>query len=147
MSTNPAEAVPPRGAPARGTAGSGGGVWQGYGILIAVGVIVMSVAWCWFGFSFEEEMQEQPKALAAGTTMAGLGALLGGVPLVLAHVTGLIVLTIAARSAGRGLWFALIAASIGVTLASVIGIMPAQLLYSGELFNLGVNAPGLAAVG
>jgi ABC-type uncharacterized transport system permease subunit len=111
--------------------------------LSVIGVLVMIVAWLWFGAAYEEEMSEQPKALGAGTTMAGTGALFGGVPLALAHAAGLVTLAAIAVSGRAKRWTGFVYAVLAVTLASSIGILVAQLFWSGQLFLMGVGAPGL----
>ena len=61
-------------------------------IVASLGVIASAVAWVWYGLAHFEAQTEQPKALSAGTTMAGFAEVIGGVPLVLAHLIGLILL-------------------------------------------------------
>lgn len=108
-------------------------------LFAALGVPVMASAWSWYGMAYFEEMTEQSKALAAGTTMEGLGAMMGVPPVVLAHLIGLIVLgVIATRRAStelRGLFMAVAV----VALTSLIGIGVAQLLWDGDLFGMGAN--------
>jgi hypothetical protein len=111
--------------------------------LSVVGVIVMIIAWIWFGLAFEEEMTEQPKALAAGTTEAGWGAVVGGVPLVVAHVVGLVLLAIVAVRGRATRWTGFVYAIVAVAFASGVGIVVAQVLWAGQLFMMGVGAPGL----
>jgi len=75
--------------------------------------------------------------LSAGTTMAGFGELFGGIPLVLAHFVGLaVLLTLGWWAYGRSgsAW-----AVVAVAVASVIGIGIAQLLWGGQLFELGID--------
>jgi hypothetical protein len=112
-------------------------------VLSVVGVVVMIVAWNWFGLAHEEEMTEQPKALAAGSTEAGFGAVVGGVPLVFAHLVGLVLLAIVAVRGRAKRWTGFVYAVVAVALASGIGIVVAQVLWAGELFMMGVGAPGL----
>lgn len=69
--------------------------------------------------------------------MVGFAELIGGVPLVLVHLIGLVLLLLLARwgYGKRGIAFALIAL-VG---DSVIGLLTAQIFWSGELFELGVS--------
>ncbi|MEV8369814.1 hypothetical protein [Microbacterium sp. NPDC064584] len=69
--------------------------------------------------------------------MVGFAELIGGVPLVLVHLIGLVLLLLLARwgYGKRGIAFALFA----LVAASVIGLLTAQIFWSGELFELGVS--------
>jgi multidrug efflux pump subunit AcrB len=69
--------------------------------------------------------------------MAGFAEVFGGVPLALAHLVGLILLLLVGwRAYGkRGIAVAIIA----VIVSSGIGIIVAQILWQGELFQLGIN--------
>lgn len=111
--------------------------------LSVVGVVVMIFAWNWFGLAHEEEMTEQPKALSAGSTEAGFGAVVGGVPLVFAHLVGLVLLAIVAVRGRTKRWTGWLYAIVAVALTSGVGIAVAQVLWAGELFMMGVGAPGL----
>ncbi|MGU3647062.1 hypothetical protein ACLBXX_19055 [Microbacterium sp. C23T] len=73
----------------------------------------------------------------AGTTMAGFAEAIGGVPLVLAHLIGLILLLVLGwwSYGKRGIALAIVA----VIVASGVGIVVAQILWGGELFQLGIN--------
>jgi hypothetical protein len=108
-------------------------------VFAVTGLAAMTAAWIWFGMAFEEEMSDQPKAVSAGTTMAGFGASVGIPPLVLAHVIGVIILGMTAfprsRRAGRGWVWAL--ASVAV--ASIIGLLVAEWFFGGRLFLMGVD--------
>ena len=97
------------------------------------GVLAMIVAWFWFGLSIAEEASEQGKAEAAGTTMAGFAASVGGVLLALAHVIGLVVLSVTGWRAWRGK--GLVYAVLAVAAASLVGLIVGQVLYGGNLFN------------
>jgi hypothetical protein len=110
----------------------------------AIGVVAMIAAWQVFGVAYEEEMSEQPKALAAGTTMAGTGALLGGVPLVIAHLAGLVALSVIAMRGRAVMWTGIVYAVVATAIASGIGLLVAHVLWGGQLFMMGVGAPGLA---
>lgn len=105
--------------------------------LASLGIIASIVAWSWYGFAQFEAQTEQGKALSAGTTMAGFAEVVGGIPLVVAHLLGLALL-LALGWKGyreRGIAFALVA----VAVASAIGVVVAQLLWAGQLFQLGIN--------
>ncbi|ALJ20461.1 hypothetical protein [Microbacterium sp. No. 7] len=110
-------------------------------VFAVLGVPAMFVVWTWYGLSFFEEMTEQPKALAAGTTMEGQGMLFGLPPLIVAHVVGLLVLGGFARRAARPGRRAMVWAVIAVAAASVAGILLAQLVWEGRLFEMGANSP------
>ena len=98
------------------------------------GILAMAIAWGWFGFAVYEEYSEQGKALAAGTSMDGFAAVFGGVPLVLAHVIGLILLLILGWYGWRvtGIVFGVAAVSV----ASIIGLGIAQILFAGQVFGI-----------
>ncbi|TCL78288.1 MULTISPECIES: hypothetical protein [unclassified Rathayibacter] len=105
----------------------------GFWTVACLGVPAALFSWCWFGFAMAEAQSEQGKALAAGTTMAGFGEAVGGVPVAVAHVVGLIVLLVLAHRAYRG--SALVFAGTAVIVASVIGLGVAQLLFGGAVFH------------
>lgn len=109
----------------------------GFWVTTAVGIFVVSVAWSWYGFMQFEAQTEQGKALAADTTMAGFAEILGGVPLVFAHLLILTVLLILGwkEYGDQGIVFSIIA----VVVASGLGILFAQVVWEGQLFELGVN--------
>lgn len=123
-----------RRAPARG--GSPGPTFW---VLAATGVIALSVAWVWLGMAFEEEMSDQPKAVSAGTTMAGFGASVGILPLVLAHVTGVVLLGLTAFPGSRRSGRVWVWALASVAVASIIGLLVAEGLFGGRLFLMGVD--------
>lgn len=117
----------------RGARGARSGFW----VLASLGVIASAVAWVWYGGAQFEAQTEQPKALSAGTTMAGFAEVVGGVPLVIAHLVGLTLLSV---SAWKGYGKRGIAMSIlAVVAASGIGIIVAQILWAGDLFQLGID--------
>ena len=72
--------------------------------------------------------------------MAGFAELVGGVPLLIAHLLGLVLLLFGWWGYGkRGIAMALAA----LTVTSLIGVIVAQFLFAGELFELGIdNDPG-----
>lgn len=108
-------------------------------VLAAAGVIAMSAAWVWFGMAFEEEMSDQPKAVSAGTTMAGFGASVGIPPLVLAHVIGVVLLGLTAFPGSRRSGRVWVWALASVAVASIIGLLVAEGLFGGRLFLMGVD--------
>lgn len=109
----------------------------GFWVIAALGIPAAATAWSWYGFAQFEAQTEQGKALAADTTMAGFAEIFGVIPLVLAHVLGMAVLLVLGwKGFGvRGIGFAFIA----VLVASGMGVLCAQLLWAGELFELGIN--------
>lgn len=122
--------------PATARGGSPGPTFWAFAV---TGVIAMIVAWVWFGMAFEEEMSDQPKATAAGTTMADFGASLGVPPLVFAHVVGVVILGLTAfpgRRRTAPVWAGAVAS---VAVASIIGLLVAEWLYGGRLFLMGVD--------
>lgn len=109
----------------------------GFWVLAGVGAIIMAVAWTWYGSSHLEAESEQGKALAVGKTMEGFAEVVGGIPLAVSHLLGLIILLILGWLGWRskGLVFGIVA----VVVASFIGIAVAQILFSGELFEVGLQ--------
>ena len=103
----------------------------------AFGLFASAFSWAWYGFAQLEAQPEQGKALAAGTTMAGFAEVVGGVPLVLAHVGGRVLLGGLGWGGYRGRGVVL--AFVAVLIASGIGIGLAQWLYDGGLFQLGID--------
>ncbi|GAB3147471.1 hypothetical protein GCM10027058_06460 [Microbacterium neimengense] len=102
-------------------------------LLTVVGVLVMTGSWFLLALASLEEGTEQPKALAAGTTMAGTTLLLGVAPLVVAHIAGSALLCLVATTGrldrARGvLW-----AGGAVIGASLIGLAVVLVLSGGEL--------------
>lgn len=106
-------------------------------VLASLGILPAAVAWTWYGFAQFEAQTEQGKAVAAGTTMAGFAELAGGVPLVLAHLLGLVLLMAVGWRGYRSRGLAL--AIVAVLAASGIGVVVAQILWEGELFQLGID--------
>ncbi|MGM1017455.1 MAG: hypothetical protein ACQEW8_07960 [Actinomycetota bacterium] len=106
-------------------------------VVAPFGVLAAAVAWNWYALAQFEAQSEQSKALSAQTTMAGFAEVWGGVPLVLAHIVGLATLLVLGwkgyRDRGIGLAIA------AVFIASVAGIGVAQLLWDGQLFQLGID--------
>lgn len=99
----------------------------------AIGVLAMSIAWCWFGLAVFEEASDRGKALAAGTSMDGFAATVGGIPLAVAHAIGLVLLLTLGWRVWRARGLALGLA--GVVAASLIGLGVAQLIFEGRVFD------------
>lgn len=106
-------------------------------VTAGLGVVASAIAWAWYGLAQEEAQSEQGKAVAAGTSMAGFAEVVGGLPLILAHLLGLGMLLIFGWRGYRRRGVTLAIAAVGV--ASLIGVLFAQLLWAGELFELGIN--------
>jgi len=113
------------------------GARAGFWVVAVLGVVLSAIAWTWYGLAFFEAQTEQGKALSAGTTMAGTGELMGGVPVALAHVGGLITLLILGWKGYRARGIVL--AFVAVLVCSAIGIGVAQVLWEGQLFQLGID--------
>lgn len=109
----------------------------GFWVVAALGVPAAALAWSWYGLAQFEAQTEQSKALSAGTAMAGFAEAWAGVPLVLTHIVGLITLVVLGWKGYRGRGIAL--AILAVFSSSVVGIVVAQLLWAGELFQLGID--------
>lgn len=106
-------------------------------VVASLGVLASVVSWSWYGMAQEEAQSEQSKAVSAGTSMAGFAELVGGVPLVIAHLVGLGLLLVFGWGGFRRRGVVL--AMCAVAVASVIGMICAQLLWAGELFDLGID--------
>lgn len=106
-------------------------------VVAALGVLASSIAWTWYGFAQFEAQSEQGKTLSAGTTMAGFAELLGGLPLALAHFVGIATLAVLGWHSYRSRGIVLAIAVVMIT--SAIGVGFAQLLWAGELFQLGIG--------
>ncbi|MGY2898443.1 hypothetical protein ACVKXF_001066 [Curtobacterium sp. PvP017] len=104
-------------------------------VLAVLGLPIMAGAWLWLSLASLEEATEQPKAVAAGTTMAGTTLLMGGIPLVLTHVLGLVVLGAVAVSGRYRRWTGMIAALVAVAVASATGITFVLILNGGQLLT------------
>ncbi|MBT2486443.1 hypothetical protein J7E28_17240 [Microbacterium sp. ISL-108] len=113
------------------------GTRTAFWVIAAFGIPAAAVAWNWYALAQFEAQSEQSKALSAQTTMAGFAEVWGGVPLVLAHIVGLVTLFVLGWKGYRGRGIAL--AMGAVVIASVIGIGITQLLWAGELFQLGID--------
>jgi len=105
-------------------------------VVAGSGALVFCLAWFWYGLAFNEEMTEQCKSLAAGSSESGLGLLLGGVPLVFVHIVFLVsLLSVGTKyhaQRARGAVLALVA----IAVASAIGIGVNELVWTGDLFAM-----------
>ncbi|WP_395245424.1 hypothetical protein ACGGZK_06335 [Agromyces sp. MMS24-K17] len=114
----------------------------GFWAVAALGPFAALLSWGWFGLAQIEAQTEQCKALAANTSMAGFGELVGGVPLIVAHVVGLAVLVALGRK-GYGQHGIAIAIA-AVLVASLIGLGVVLYLTGGALFDAGVGSASCA---
>lgn len=106
----------------------------------AIGTVVVCLAWFWYGLAFSEEMTEQCKAVMASSSMAGTGLLLGGVPLVIAHLAVLLPLLLIAAKYRSPRRTGIIVAVVVVLVASALGIAVNELVWSGNLFAMSADA-------
>ena len=112
----------------------------------AAGTVVLCVAWFWYGLVFLDEMTEQCKAVAAGSSSVGTGLLLGVPPLVVAYLVILIPLLLVGAKyhsrRSRGLLLALLT----VAVASAISIGVNELLWTGNLFAMSAAHAGCSEI-
>lgn len=105
-------------------------------IVAGAGALVLCLAWFWYGLSFFEEMTEQCKSLAAGSSESGLGLLFGAPPLVLVYLLLLVsLLLIGTKYHSRPRRGALLALVV-IAAASALGIAVNELLWTGDLFAM-----------
>ncbi len=110
--------------------------------MAVVAVVIFAFAWIWCGMAYAEEFSEEPKAQAAGTTMAGWGLGWGLVPVLVFH--GLVVIggIVALRDGGRrGVLVSIVSALALVALVSLPGFVAVQLLFGGTMFEPPVYVP------
>lgn len=102
-----------------------------------IGVLVMVLAWSWYGLAHLEAETDQGKALTAGTTMEGFAFAVGGIPLIAAHLIGAAILL----PLGRRHWSlpGLAYGILAVAAASLLGMGAGQMLFGGDLFELGLG--------
>lgn len=118
------------------------GAWHSAGGLAAfwsvaaIGPFVLCVAWVWYGFAFFEEMTEQGKAVAASNTMAGLGLMVGGIPLIVAHLIVLWPLLVLGANYYSRRGVGILLAVVAVAVASAAGIAVGELVWTGNLFAM-----------
>lgn len=106
-------------------------------VVALLGIAAATIAWGWYAFAQFEAQTEQGRALNAGTTMAGFAEFFGGGPLVLAHLLGLILLLVLGWTGWHLPGVAL--AVVAVLVASGLGVLIAQLVWQGELVELGID--------
>jgi hypothetical protein len=102
----------------------------------SLGTFALSLAWFWYGFAFFDEMTEECKAATAGTTSAGLGAFVGGVPLALVYFVVLLALILIGLTRHSPRRYGALLAVLVIMGASAIGICAGQLLWDGALFAM-----------
>ena len=113
--------------------------WKSTGHAVAfwipalLGLPVMVCAWFLLPFVSLEEVTEQGKAEAAGTTMAGLTLYFAVIPLIVAHVLGLVILGAIAITGRHPRRSGVLYAVPAVVIASAIGVAVALLVSGGEL--------------
>lgn len=105
-------------------------------LVVGSAAIVLCVAWFWYGLSFNEEMTEQCKSLAAGDSEEGIGWLLGGPPLVLAHIVFFVSLLLVGRRNHEQPRTGALLGLVALVAASALGIGVNQLVWTGELFTM-----------
>jgi len=93
----------------------------------------MVFAWALVPISSLDEATEQGKALAAGTSAAGTTVIFGLIPLVAAHVIGLVVLGVIAMSGLRTRRMAMFHTVGAVAIASLFGLAIVMAVSHGEL--------------
>ena len=105
--------------------------------LTVLGAAVMCTAWTWLGLASTEQVTESAKAPPGDTSTEGLFVMIGVVPLVLAHLLGLVILRAVAprgRDAPGARW-AVAAAAVLAT--SAIGLAVALSVSGGLLLTPG----------
>lgn len=114
-------------------------VWKSAGrtitfwVLAILGLPIMTSAWLWLNLASLEEATEQPKALQAGTSMAGTTLIMGGVPLLFVHVLGVAILATIARPGQGGARRAWLVALVAVVVASMVGLATTLSLTGGQV--------------
>ncbi|MGX5681107.1 hypothetical protein ACWKWO_06940 [Schumannella luteola] len=97
------------------------------------------MAWLWYGFVFFDEMTEACKAIAAGSSSKGLGALIGGVPVALAYLLVLIPLAaIAVKNYSRKTGGLLLVVVV-LAAATVLSVGLSELVWDGNLFAMSAD--------
>jgi hypothetical protein len=104
-------------------------------VFALLGFPIMAAAWLWLNLASLEEATEQPKALAAGTTMAGTTLLLGGIPLIVAHALGVVILSAGAGTVRGSRRSAVVAAVVAVGIASAVGVTFVLIVNGGQLLT------------
>jgi hypothetical protein len=103
--------------------------------LTVLGAPFMCGAWAWLALASTEQVTESAKAPPGDTSTDGLFVMFGVVPLVLAHLLGLVILRSIApreRDERRGSWAM---AAVAVLVTSGIGLAVALQLNGGVLLT------------
>lgn len=102
-------------------------------VLAVVGLLVMTGAWLLMPLASLEELTEQGKAVAAGTTMAGTTLLYGVLPLVLVHLIGLLLLCSIGVTGRYDRRSGLLMGMAAVAAASILGLTVTLIITGGQL--------------
>jgi hypothetical protein len=92
--------------------------------------------------SFFEEMTEQCKSVAAGSSEAGFGLVVGEIPLVIVHVLILVPMLVIGAMYHSNRAGGVVLAVVVVLVASGFGIAVNELLWEGELFAMSAAHSG-----
>ncbi|WP_375385960.1 hypothetical protein [uncultured Microbacterium sp.] len=102
-------------------------------LLAVVGLPVMTGAWLLPPVASLEELTEQGKAVAAGTSTAGTTFFYGVLPLVLAHVVGLVLLCTIGGAGRYNRCSGLLLGVGAVAAASIVGLTVTLIIFGGQL--------------
>ncbi|SFS18016.1 hypothetical protein SAMN04487846_3712 [Microbacterium sp. cf046] len=102
-------------------------------VLAVVGLPVMTGAWLLLPLASLEELTEQGKAVAAGTSMAGTTFLYGVLPLVLAHVVGLVLLCSIGGAGRYNRRSGVLLGIAAVAATSIVGLTVTLIISGGQL--------------
>jgi hypothetical protein len=95
-------------------------------------VLFFAAAWFWVALAFGEEWSEEPKAQAAGTTVAGTGLWMALIPVLVVHVVACAVAAVLAVGGwGAPVWRRILLAVPAVIIASLPGFLLWMLLSPG----------------
>ena len=112
-----------------------------FGVLAIVGLPVMTAAWLLLPLASLEELTEQGKAVAAGTSMAGTTFLYGVLPLLLAHVVGLVILCTIGAAGRYNRRSGLMLGIVAVAAQSIVGLTVTLIISGGQLIATSNYAP------
>lgn len=103
--------------------------------LTVLGTAIMCGAWIWLGLASIEQVTESAKAPPGDTSTDGIFVIFGVVPLVLAHLLGLVILRWSAphERGKRGTRWAM--AAVAVLVTSAIGLAVAIQVNGGALLT------------
>lgn len=105
-------------------------------LFAVAGLPIMTGAWFLLPLASLEEATEQPKALAAGTTMAGTTLVMGVLPLVVAHIIGFVILCTMGGAGKVNRRVGMLWGAVAVATASLIGLAVVWVLSGGELIYM-----------